>query len=414
MSIDQTNHSQQSKHPLSLLGLTTIACLASGLAMAAAPSVTLYGIIDTSLYYHHVSQDATPDSPAISQSGSGMTSGVLSGSRWGMKGNEPLSGDWSAQFVLEGGINSQNGTLAQGGLGFGRQSTLAISNSRWGSLQLGRAPNLAYIYLVPFDPFSISGSQAGWGASFGSANGVRPNNLVLFQSADMHGLQASIGYSFNTGFSGLYADGPDAPAQPGTEFFGTTANMRMLTAALRYNHGPLALLATYDEIFPASKVINQADQTIANTTKARPRAWMVAGSYDFKVVKLSAVIGQTFDGAFFGQGAGAGGYPTPLNTTSAGSSILFAQGTKSTEYAIGAVIPAGAQGQILLTWQAKQPTGDQRLTAALATQQIYSAGYIYSLSKRSQVYVWGSYGNNYQTFSTAKSSVVGSGIRHFF
>lgn len=394
-------------------GALALACLGSGAALANS-TVTLYGIIDTSLYYNHVSANAAQNTPAISQSDFGMTSGVLSGSRWGLRGNEALSGDWSAQFVLEGGVNSQNGTLGQGGLGFGRQSTLAISNSRWGSLQLGRAANLAYSYLVPFDPFNISGSQAGWGTSFGSANGVRPNNLILYQSGDVHGMQFSIGYSFNTGFSAIYADGTNAPAQSGTEFFGTTANMRMLTTAIRYSSGPLALLATYNEVYPASKVVTTNNETIGNATSARPKAWLVAASYDFRVVKLSAAFGQTLDGAFFGQGAGAGGYSTPLNTISEGTNILFAQGTKSLEYALGAIIPTSATGEVRLSWQAKQPKGDLRLVPGRSTQQILSAAYVYKLSKRTDVYVWGSYGNNYQTFSSAKSSVLGSGLRHFF
>lgn len=380
----------------------------------AAPTVTLYGIIDLSLYYNHISRGAGTWGPAQSNSQAGMTSGVMSGSRWGLKGNESLSGPWSVQFVLEEGVNAQNGTLGQGGLGFGRQSTLAISNSRWGSLQFGRAASLAYSYLVPFDPFNISGSQAGWGSSFGSANGVRPNNLVLYQSGDMYGLQASIGYSFNTGFSAIYAGGPNNSIQPGTQFFGTSANMRMLTAAIRYSKGPLALLATYDAVYGASQIIDSNAQTTANTNQATPKAWLVAGSYDFKVVKVSAAIGQTIDGAFFGQGAGAGGYSTPLTTFSEGANVLFAQGAKSSQYALGATIPTGPRGKVLLSWQALQPTGSLRANAALATQNILSAAYLYNLSKRTDVYVWGSYGNNYQTFSTAKTSVVGTGIRHFF
>lgn len=383
-------------------------------AAMAASSVTLYGIIDLSLYYNQISRGAGSWGPARSGSQAGMTSGVLSGSRWGIKGNEALSDQWSVQFVLEEGVNAQNGTLGQGGLAFGRQSTLAVTNNRWGSLQFGRAANLAYSYMVPFDPFSISGSQAGWGSSFGSANGVRPNNMILYQSGDMHGLRASIGYSFNTGFSAIYAGGSNNALQPGTEFFGTNANMRMLTAAIRYSQGPLALLATYDAVYGASQVINSNAQTSPNTNNATPKAWIVAGSYDFKVVKVSAAAGQTIDGAFFGQGAGAGGYSTPLATFSEGSNVLFAQGAKSSQYAVGATIPTGPRGNVLLSWQALQPTGSLKANAELATQNIVSAAYVYNLSKRTDMYVWGSYGNNYQTVSTAKTSVVGTGVRHFF
>lgn len=391
-----------------------VAMLSCAGSAYAATGVTLYGIIDLSLYYNHISKSATALGPAQSGSQAGMTSGVLSGSRWGVKGSEQLAPDWSVQFVLESGVNAQDGTLGQGGLGFGRQATLAVTNKRFGSLQFGRAANLAYSYLVPFDPFSISGSQAGWGASFGSANGVRPNNLVLYQSGDLAGWQGSIGYSFNTGFSAIYANGPATELQPGTEFYGTTANMRMLTAAVRYSRGPVALLATYDAVYAAHQVIDSEGQKLANTNTASPKAWLVAGSYDFKVAKVSAALGQTFDGAFFGQGAGAGGYSTPLATASEGSNVLFAQGSKTVQYALGATVPVGIKGKVFLSWQAMQPSGSLRANNALATQNIVSAAYVYSASKRTDFYVWGSYGNNYQTVSTAKTSVVGTGIRHFF
>ena len=397
-----------------LLKLCVALSLLGPSAAIAETSMTLYGVIDLSLYSQNISRAAGNWGPAINGSQTGMTSGVLSGSRWGIKGTEQLSDQWSVQFVLEAGVNAQDGTLGQGGLGFGRQATISVASSDWGSLQLGRAGSLAYSYLVPFDPFSISGSQAGLGTSFGSANGVRPDNLILYQSAVMRGLQASIGYSFNTGFSAIYQNNPTTSLQPGTNFFGTTANMRMLTAAIRYNSGPLALLVAYDAVYAASKVVTSSSQTVANNNSAIPKAWLAAGSYDFKTVKLSAVVGQTFDGAFFGQNAGAGGYSAPFNTVSDGANILFAQGAKTTQFALGAVVPVSARGKILLSWQTQQISQQLNLDRDPANQQVYSAAYVYSISKRTDLYVWGSYGSNHQTVSNAKSSVVGTGIRHFF
>lgn len=383
-------------------------------AVKAADGLTLYGIVDLSLYYNQVSRQAGPVAGAINDSQSGMTSGVLSGSRWGMKGTEGLSNGWSLGFVLEGGINAQNGTLGQGGLGFGRQSTISMSHRQLGTLEFGRRANFAYDYMVAIDPFSVSGSQAGMGASFGSTNGVRPNNLILYQTALMDGLQAGVGYSFNTGFSAVYVNGQTATPQTGTQFFGTSANMRMLTAGIRYNKGPLAVIATYDAVYGASQLVSASGIESSNPNRAVPKAWLLAGTYDFLLIKLSAAYGQTVDGVFFGQGAGAGGYSTPLNTFSDGSNMLFAQGLRSSQYALGATIPTGPNGRVLLSWQGLTPTGSLKANSELATQTIYSAAYVYSLSKRTDWYVWGSYGNNYQTFSTAKSTVVGTGMRHRF
>jgi GBP family porin len=383
------------------------------MALASQP-LTLYGIVDLSLYHQKLSRAQRAIGGAVNGSELGMTSGVLSGSRWGLKGSEQISTDLSIDFVLEGGVNAQNGTLAQGGLAFGRQSTLGVSSDRWGTLQFGRRGNFAYTYMVPIDPFAVSGSQAGMGTSFGSSNGVRPNNLIMYETSTIHGWQGGIGYSFNTGFSAIYANDPNATGQSGTNYFGNTENMRMLTAGLHYKQGPVMLMLSYDQVFGASQVIGASGQTVSNVNQASPKAWILGGSYDFKLAKISAVIGQTFDGVFFGQGAGAGGYSTPLNTFSDGNNILFAQSIRSFQYALGASIPAGPSSKVFLSWQGLKPSGSLKSDNQLATQNVYSAAYIYSLSKRTDLYVWGSYGHNYQTFSTAKSSVIGTGIRHLF
>ncbi len=386
------------------------------MAVAGQP-LTLYGIVDLSLYYNPTSQAARDGlSAAISETNYGMTSGVLSGSRWGIKASESLSPEWSVNFVLEGGINAQNGTLGQGGLGFGRQSTVGVASSRLGSLDLGRQGSLAYKYLVPFDPFAISGSQAGMGVSFGSANGVRPNNLILYQTAVIHGWQAGVGFSLNTGFTAAYYDGAqgDAITQPATSFFGTTQNMRMLTLGLRYSRGPLSMVFAYDMVYAANQLITDDDQVVSNKKQPKPRAWLLGGQYDFRWAQISAVIGQTVGGNFFGQGPGAGGYSSSLSTASRGTNMLFADGARSFQYSLAATIAAGRDGRVLLSWQASRPYGSFRQAEQLATQNVFSAAYVYSLSKRTDLYVWGSYGNNYQTISTAKSSVIGTGIRHLF
>lgn len=353
----------------------------------AAPTLTVYGIVDLGMYYHQVARDTNPLGAAINESQTGMVSGVLSGSRWGIKGTEQISPEWSANFVFESGINAQDGTLAQGGLAFGRQATLSLSNQQYGSLTFGRRGALSYTYLVPMDPFSISGSQAGLGASFGSANGVRPNNLLLYQTSALGGWQAGIGYSLNTGFTALYASNPTSKPQPASDQFGTSVNMRLLTAGINYSQGPTSFFVAYDAVYGADEVITDAGQTQPNSNKAVPRAWVAGGYHDFKFLKLSAAIGQTFDGMFFGQNAGAGGYNSPLINFSDGANVLFAEGARSLQYALGAILRTGEQSKFLLSWQVLQPQGTLKASDQLATQRIYSAAYVYSFSKRTDIYV---------------------------
>jgi len=389
------------------------------LAMVLLPfgvraDVSLYGIVDLSFYYNVVSRSANALGGAVNASQAGITSGVLSGSRWGIKGTDTIADGWSSGFVLESGINAQEGTLGQGGLGFGRQATVSLMSRELGTLEMGRKGTFSYLYMVPIDPFSLSGSQAGAGSSFGSANGLRFNNLITYETPTIQGFQAGIGYSFNTGLSAIYADGPTLQEQAATNRFGRKGNMRGFTAALRYNNGPLSLLLTYDAVYGANEVIDKNDKTVPNNVKAVPKAWILGGSYDFKLLKLAAAIGQTKSGLFLGQSAGAGGYQSPLETSSADANVIFSGGTRVTSYLLSATIPVRGTDKLLLSWQGMLPRGILEDASQLSNQLILSAAYIHQLSKRTDLYLWGSYGNNYQSFSTAKSSVIGTGIRHLF
>ena len=181
--------------------------LASMILMPSAfaqDSVTLYGIIDMGLQYLKTQQDL----PGQRDSNTflGMTNGVQSGSRFGLKGLSDLGGNTSVRFVLENGFNPGNGTAAQGGLLFGRQATIGLVNQDLGQVDVGRRSNLATSYFDPIDPFGEGFGQANIGASFGTANTLRYNNLVLAQSAPIGGLTFGAGYSFATGLSTIYVD----------------------------------------------------------------------------------------------------------------------------------------------------------------------------------------------------------------
>ena len=377
-------------------------------------TVELYGVIDLSFYANTVSRSSTEIGGAVKGSQVGLTSGVLSGSRWGLRGSERLGDGWRAQFVLESGINAQEGTLGQGGLPFGRQATVGVQHPEFGTIDLGRKGSFSYEYMVPFDPFALSGSQAGAGTSFGSANGLRLNNFMAYESPWYAGWQAAIGYSLNTGLTAIYANSSSLNVQPGSTTFGNSDNMRALSAAVRHHQGPLELLLTLDVLYGANRAINNQGAQIPTNVTANPMAWILAASYDLKVVKLSGAIGQTIHGLFLGQSAGAGGYETPLQTASSDANVIFSAGVRATSYLASATIPVRGSDQILLSLQGMIPRGNLERNRQLSTQTIISAAYVHRFSKRTDVYVWGSYGHNFQSYLTAMSSVVGVGMRHLF
>ena len=62
----------------------------------------------------------------------------MSGSRWGLKGQEDLGGGLKAIFQLENGFDVGTGQLGQGGREFGRQAFVGVTGNSWGTVTLGR------------------------------------------------------------------------------------------------------------------------------------------------------------------------------------------------------------------------------------------------------------------------------------
>src|ERR1700748_2322615 len=114
--------------------LITLAVLGLGTAATAAQaqsSVTLYGLIDAGVTYVNSTKTANGGHSLIAEQ-DGATAG-LSGSRWGMRGNEDLGGGLAAIFVLESGFSYNNGTSGQGGALFGRQAFVGLSSTQYGT-----------------------------------------------------------------------------------------------------------------------------------------------------------------------------------------------------------------------------------------------------------------------------------------
>jgi predicted porin len=108
--------------------LVALAALAATSAFAQS-SVTMYGTIDTSIssvssggstdpnnpgningLNSYGSAGAAQSAPAYSGRVTGLASGLMSGSRWGIKGTEDLGAGMKANFIMEGALNSAAGT----------------------------------------------------------------------------------------------------------------------------------------------------------------------------------------------------------------------------------------------------------------------------------------------------------------
>jgi len=195
------------RHPCVLMGLL----VASGSCFAQS-SVTPYGILDIGV--RPLWGMSANNTPVPSRYSTSLASGVDQTSVWGMKGQESLGGGWKAIFRLEGGVNGDTGTQAKSDRLFDRHAWVGL-DSPYGSVMLGRQPNLVSDQLMLVDPLgkrfasfnpdiNIAGlSNTKFGAhAFGTQYGpsgyadnfYRLDNTIKY-SADVGPWQARAAYS---------------------------------------------------------------------------------------------------------------------------------------------------------------------------------------------------------------------------
>jgi predicted porin len=161
-------------------------------ALASAPAwsqsnVAIYGNLDVAV--DHISKTqgnvtgtvfglngTTPVPNSIaspSQSVTRMTPSLSQQSFFGFKGVEDLGNGMKANFVLEGGIQLDGGTLTNDGRLFGRQAYVALTTQA-GEVRLGRqaSPMMIAYYL---------GTTDRLGSSDLMARGLVTNSLQMFQ-----------------------------------------------------------------------------------------------------------------------------------------------------------------------------------------------------------------------------------------
>jgi predicted porin len=371
------------------------AALLAGFAGAASAqsSVTLYGVLDGGLRYQQVSRNNLDGVNNI-----GLAYGQQSGNRWGMKGVESLGNGNNAIFMIESGFDLGNGTSQQGGRLFGRQSWMGLENKSWGQVRLGRMLSLTTDYLVnAVDPFGAGFGQLNMGNAFTSGNTVRLDNTLMYKTPNMSGFEAGLGYSFATGLT----------SNGGTTGYGfaTSNNSRQLTVGAKYANGPFYAAASYEKAY-AAETSAQNGNSVNN--------WNIAGSYDFKVLKLAVGYGQTRDGFWAGSGAGGTGASLAVAPNGTSNALVFAPSVGYNSYIVGATVPVNAVSRVLLSWTMIAPNTNMKDAYNAQNQSSFNLGYTYDFTKRTNLYTYVGQSVNYATIDTAKSTVVGVGIRHMF
>lgn len=262
---------------------TTHTIAFAGALMATASSATwaqgsvqLSGIIDAGIAY--VSDAGNTQGH---QSAWQAKSGDINGSRWILSGNEELSGDLSAAFMLANGFSPTTGTASQQGRLFGFQSWLALQSQSLGSLTVGRQ----FDEVVQFvEPFSLGGTRYG-GTAFSHVfdndnldNWTRINNSVKYVSPLLGTLKLGALYGFSNQA-------------------GSFDNNRAYSLGASYQYGNLDLGAGYLQLNNASNQstanVNGAVPAGAPFNAARQRTWAAGGLFHFGKGAAGLVLSET-------------------------------------------------------------------------------------------------------------------------
>jgi predicted porin len=343
----------------SLLALAALGAFA-GVAHAQS-SVTLYGIIDEGFNIN-------------TNSGGkhlyNLSSGVMQGSRFGLRGTEDLGGGLKAIFVLENGFDVNTGKLGQGGLMFGRQAYVGLS-SQFGTVTLGRQYDSVVDYVGPLE----AGDQ--WGGYIAAHpgdidnfnNAYRTNSTVKFTSANYNGLT----------FGGTYSFGGIA---------GNFSSNQIWSLGAGYNNGPLVLGVGYlNARTPAASgglFNNGGTASAANAAVTSPVYAGFASANTYQVIGAggaytfgAATIGATYSNIRFGN-LGAS-FASPY----AGQSATFNNAELNFKYQLTPALLVGAAYDYT---RGAEINGQSR-----AQYHQGSLGVDYFLSKRTDVYVIGVY-----------------------
>lgn len=363
-------------------------------AAQAETSVTLYGTVDGGIGYTQFK-----DGQGNKGKSTGFLDGGQSSNRWGLRGSEDLGDGLQAIFTLESGFSLGTGQSGQSGRLFGREATVGLKSDNWGQLQFGRQGNIAYHWL--------SGVASPFGNNFGmsrtagtiSAAEVRYDNQVQYRTPSFGGFQLGVGYSFNT--SGNQEFKQSGQGEP---------NVRAITAGLRYASGPIAAVLTYDQVKQANDFVG----TPANRPGMTAKAWNLGASYDFEVAALHLGVGRSENGWL-------GGMPSFLRGQGNGGPQNIAEWNdkfRAWSYTVGVSAPLGANNKILASWGMVDPSRKGLAYPGAGTklkdQHIFGLGFTHNLSKRTNLYLMGTYVQNLALQDGAKAYQVGAGVRHRF
>jgi outer membrane protein OmpU len=196
-----------------------LACLST--TAAAQQGLNIYGSLDEGVTYisnvRGHSLVATQD-------------GINKANALGFSGVEDLGGGKEAFFRLENGYSVDTGALGQGGLMFGKQAFVGLSDRNLGDVSLGRQYDFTY-QMLRYLPCLQCGIHSVENADLDRVSGERLNNAVQYLSKEFGGLR----------FGAIYAFGSDTGNS-------STNKGRAVSGLTQYSAGGFSAGAAYTDI----------------------------------------------------------------------------------------------------------------------------------------------------------------------
>ncbi len=388
--------------------LAAVAVLGAFAGSTMAADVTLYGVVDTGLRFTRTDADV-PSAYASNTSALNkfeMKSGNQAGSRFGLKGTEELGDGYKVGFILESGFTSDDGAMATSGTLFNREASLSLytpfgqisagkigaitqGTSSWGKMGYFSAFGTSYVDYVAQDG-QIASTTKVW------------DNMIAYQTPSFAGVKVYAQYAMGS-----------------QDKENKSTSDRFYAIGATYDNGPAHVLFAVDSTNYASwdsetKTGIDTDDSLTVT---------LGGNWDFGVAR-----------AYFG-----GQYFKDVAASSVGVFKAFGSVVKSDlnknyqkyadtsahidGYGLTASVSAPVLGGTSMfgVGYVDASESDDKITDEFdLSAWMVSAGYVYNLSKRTNVYGVASYSkaeykNKSEEFKIKPSAVVAMiGLRHNF
>lgn len=331
--------------------VATATAIAYGTA-GAQPAVSINGVVDAAVFS---GKGESAGAKAADSSRKGLLNGGMTASRWSMQGSEDLGEGLSTFFELSGFIRIDTGLAGRSdAIGppvnvgadpfFSRLSFVGLRSRSWGSVRMGLISTPMFINSITTN-------------AFGDSMVLAPIQLVTFVGGPLTG---------GTGWSNSIAY--DSPNWSGFSFalLGSASENQGGNNAggrVRYGQGDFSTSLAWQKV--KKNPLTFADGTSPNDTTA----WQLAGTYDFKVVKLFAHLGEIEN----------------KGTETARLNVPYRI------WDLSAAIPVAGTGSVLLGYASRKTRAAVGPAPATASggnleRKVLTLGYDHYLSKRTDLY----------------------------